>query len=260
MRKGFVRQQYQFHFIAAEVCDIKRENLEYEALSIMAKHKGPIGSSALNVLLRKVGLDGSAATIGRLLSDFDEKGMTAKQGYRGRLITEKGLNKLADLNDKLKWQDLSTKLYNTLDLQSKDNLIDVLTARRGIEREIARLAALKATPEDVHNITKAYNRQLEKATIGALTFESDLLFHRSIANASHNKVLAAAYDFIWQNGKYSGVMEHIRNYVGGNIVIDHGKILNAIVNKKPHEAEQAMVIHIESLINDVDEYWNVAVK
>jgi len=226
----------------------------------MAKYKEPIGSSALNVLLRKVGLDASAATIGRLLSDFDDKGMTAKQGYRGRLITEKGLNKLAELNDKLKWQDLSAKLYNTLDLQSKDNLLDVLTARRGIEREIARLAALRATPEDITHITKAYNMQLEKVTLGALTFESDLLFHRSIANASHNKVLAAAYDFIWQNGKYSGVMEHIRNYVGGNIVIDHGKILDAIINKNPHEAEQAMVIHIESLINDVDEYWNVAIK
>ena len=221
----------------------------------MAKYKEPIGSSALNVLLRKVGLDASAATIGRLLSDFDDKGLTIKQGYRGRLITEEGLSKLAELNEKLKWQDLSAKFYDTLDLQTKDNLIDVLTARRGIEREIARLAALKATPDDIRNINKAYKLQLEKATLGALTFESDLLFHRSIAAASHNKVLAAAYDFIWQNGKYSGVMEHIRNYVGGGIVIDHGKILDAIINKQPHEAEQAMVLHIESLIDDVDQYW-----
>jgi len=236
---------------------IKRESLEYEALAIMAKYKEPIGSSALNFMLQKIGFDASAATVGRLLSDFDDKGMTVKQGYRGRLITERGLSRLKELDEKLKWQDLSAKLYNTLDSQSKDNLIDVLTARRGIEREIARLAAIKATPEDIKSINEAFNMQLEKAAKGILTFESDLLFHRSIANASKNKVLAAAYEFIWQNGKYSNVMEYIRNYVGGKIVTDHGKILDAIVNGNPHEAEQAMVEHIESLISDVDEYWNV---
>ena len=239
---------------------IKRDDLEFEALSILAENHDPIGSSTLNALLREAGLNVSAATIGRMLSDFDYRGMTVKHGYRGRLVTEKGLDKLAELREKFQWENLSAKFYDALDVPTKDTLIDVLIARRGIERETTRLAAMKATSDDIDLICKALEIQSEKAASGIQIFESDLAFHRAIAAASKNKILAAAYDFIWQNGKFSPFIEYIRNYVGGKIVIDHGKILSAIVQRNPHEAEQAMIAHIESLIDDVDKYWNLAYK
>jgi len=238
----------------------KQEQFEYEALSIMSQSVVPVGSSALSILMRKAGLNISAATIGRQLSDFDYSGMTTKHGFRGRTITESGRVRLAELREKLKWQDLSAKFYKTLDVQTKDNLIDILTARRGIEREIARLAAIKSTPSDISLIREAFEMQSEKAASGGLIFDSDLVFHRAVAAASKNEVLAAAYDFIWQNGKLSPVMEYIRMYVNGKIVIDHSKILSAIEANSPQEAELLMVSHIESLIDDVQQYWNLAMK
>ena len=235
---------------------IERELLEREALNSMTESNDPIGSSALNISLRRAGVYVSDATVGRLLSEFDYKGFTVKQGYRGRLITEKGLGRLKKLCEKLECQDLSEKLYSTLDAQSKDNLIDVLTARRGIEREIARLAALKATPEDIALIQEAFDLQAKQAEHGVLTYEGDLMFHQAVAAASKNMVLIATYDFIWQNGKFSPLMEYVRTSVGGKLVNDHGKILAAIADNDPHAAEQAMVAHIESLIGDVDKYWS----
>jgi len=239
---------------------IKHKHLEYEALDIMAQRQEPIGSSTLTILLRKTGLNVSAATIGRMLSDFDYKGMTVKQGYRGRLITESGISRLAGLREEFKMQDLSAKFYKALDAQTKDNLIDILIARRGIEREIARLAAIKSTQDDITHIKKTFDMQSEKAASGILIFENDLMFHRAIASASKNKVLAAAYDFIWQNGKFSPTMEYIRKHVRGKLVIDHGNILSAIVERNPNEAERAMVAHIEGLIDDVGNYWSSALE
>ena len=239
---------------------VSREHLEYESLSILSQATEPIGSLALNLTLRERDLTVSAATVGRLLSDFDFSGYTIKQGYKGRLITEKGTAHLSVLRGKFKWQDLSERFYEMIDAQSKDNLLDILTARRGIERETARLAALHATAEDIAKIQSVMTLQREQITGDTLTFESDRTFHRAIAAASKNNVLAAAYDFVWIGKKYSHAIEYIRTYVGGQLVTDHGKILSAIISKNPEQAELAMIDHIDSLIADVNQYWDLSVQ
>ncbi len=100
---------------------------------------------------------------------------------------------------------------------------------------------------------------MKAARRGALLPEHDVAFHRAIAKASKNKVLAAAYDFISQYGKLSPVMEYIRKSVGGTVAVDHAKIVDAIAAGDSHGAEMAMVAHVESLIGDVEKYWSKAV-
>jgi DNA-binding FadR family transcriptional regulator len=81
------------------------------------------------------------------------------------------------------------------------------------------------------------------------------VFHQAVAHASKNDVLSAAYDFIWQNGKFSPVMEYIRISVGGKMAVDHSRILEAIIAKDAVLAEQLMVMHIDGLIDDANKYW-----
>jgi GntR family L-lactate dehydrogenase operon transcriptional regulator len=233
----------------------ENEPLEFEALRIISEHPEPIGSLALCQLLKTAGLSISPASTGRLLSRFDYEQFTVRHGFRGRLLTEKGESRLDDLRVKRRLKSLSSDFYNTLDAGKKSSLIDILVARRGIEREIAQLAAVNANLRDINNIKRAYENQAEKSEKGALTFESDFSFHRAIANAGKNSILAAAYDFVWQNGKFSPVMEYIRNRVGSKLVDEHGKILNAIMRRDSAEAELAMASHIENLIEDVNNYW-----
>jgi GntR family transcriptional repressor for pyruvate dehydrogenase complex len=40
------------------------------------------------------------------------------------------------------------------------------------------------------------------------------------------------------------------------LVVGHGEIVKAIKLRDPDQAEQAMIKHIESLIQDVKKYWS----
>ena len=232
------------------------ERTEYELLNLLIGVEKPVGSVALNLLLKEKKMNLSSATIGRILARFDYQGLTVKNGFRGRLLTDEGQKRFEDLKSKQRLAELTSKFYESIDAESKDNLIDVLIARRGIEQEAARLAVLNATKEDLQNLEKLYKLQSEDITNGLVSADIDVLFHQGIGKASKNKVLAAAYDFIWQNGRFSPVMEYIRRAVGGVIAADHGKILNALLARDADKAAKCMINHINSLINDVKKYGN----
>ena len=236
----------------------QREEYERNVLRILSESKEPVGSVSMSLTLAERNIDISSATVGRLLTELDRRSLTAKRGYRGRTLTATGLQRLNELELKREIAEASSKFHKSIDIDNKNDLLNILTARRGIEREIARLAAINATPEDIQAITDAYNIQSVDVAHGRVSPENDVAFHRAIGRASKNSVLAAAYDFIWQNGKFSPVMEYVRTYVGGTISSDHRKILEAIVAKDSEGAERAMVRHIESMIGDVNKYWSLA--
>ena len=232
-----------------------KEMLEYELLNQLADEARPKGAVTLSLLLKGKGIEVSGATVGRMLSRFDYQGFTARHRFQGRVLTDEGSKWLSAQKIRMHLEEVSSKLYSSIDAESKENLINVLIARRGIERESARLAALNATQEDISNLSEVYSLQAKDALEGISSAEKDVIFHQSIARASKNNVLAAAYDFIWQNGRFSPVMEYIRSSVGGVISVEHKKILKALIERNPDEAEKCMVEHIDNLINDVNEYW-----
>lgn len=236
----------------------QREENELRLLSILADSELPVGSVMLSLQLNEQQYQLSSATIGRILSEFDHRGYTVKHGYRGRTLTALGQSRKADLLRLRSISVFSDKINQSVDMGSKENLINILTARRGIEREMVRLAALNATEEDLQHIRETIELQTKDSESGKLSADYDVAFHRAIAAASKNPILAAAYDFIWQNGKYSPVMEYIRNFVGSVLKVDHMSILAAIESGDSKEAERRMVRHIEGLINDVNEYWSLA--
>ena len=49
--------------------------------------------------------------------------------------------------------------------------------------------------------------------------------------------------------------EYIRNSVGGELVVDHRTILEAIEAHDPAAAESAMVAPIDGMLADVERYW-----
>lgn len=237
-----------------------KERLELDLLGVMAGIEEPIGSGTLTLRLKEQQWDTSAATIGRLLSEMDHTGITQKLGYKGRLLTKLGEKRLSELRNRDELAHYSSRFYETVEAESKSNLLNILTARRGIEREAARLAALNATDEDVEHLRGVYNRQKDYVGRGELSADQDVVFHQAVAQASKNDVLSAAYDFIWQNGKYSPVMEYIRISVGGKMAVDHSRILEAIIAKDAVLAEQLMVMHIDGLIDDANKYWGLVHK
>ena len=71
----------------------------------------------------------------------------------------------------------------------KSSILELLEAREMFEVKIAKIAAQRATPEDMELIEKALNKMSEEEEIkNDKKIESDTEFHLAIASASHNFV------------------------------------------------------------------------
>jgi len=71
----------------------------------------------------------------------------------------------------------------------KSSILELLEAREMLEIKIAKIAAQRATPEDIKSIEKALNKMNKKEELkDDKKTESDTEFHLAIASASHNFV------------------------------------------------------------------------
>lgn len=238
----------------------EREKQEHEILSVLEEQAEPLGSGLLSQLLAARGLEVSEATVGRILSEMDRKGLTKKLGFQGRVVTEPGRQKLEQSRTFQHRLTYGNRFIETLGSRKKEDLIDVLVARRAIERELARLAALYATDAEIRLMEVVLREQEQFTAQKQMTSEHDVKFHKLIAVAAKNKVLSAAMDLIRHDGQLSPILEYIRTQVGGKLAVGHAKIIKAIKERDPDGAEQAMVQHIESLIADVQKYWTSVKK
>lgn len=234
-----------------------KERQEYLALLIIHQSESPVGSGYLSRELRNYGWDVSEATAGRILANYDNTGYTNKVGFQGRVLSPIGLDKLRELEDKKVRAEQGFEFFKVLETKTPEELIDVLVARRAIEREIARLAAKNATDEEIKELWQI--QKLQKARIahsrgGAA--EQDVAFHRVLAKASRNKVLEGAMNLIRQDAQLAPVLEYIRKEVHSVVSLDHANIARAVEMHDLELAEKAMVDHIENLIRDVKRYWN----
>jgi|SRR5690554_5206712 len=216
----------------------------------------PVGSGKACEILISAGIQVSEATVGRLLRAMDAQGFTQRVGYRGRELTGKGRDYVNQYMERESRRRYSNKLAEIVSSNNMEDLLETLIARRAIEREIARLAALNHGPKQAADLTKIV-RDYEHAE-GDRIAHGDVAFHQTLAEAADNKVLKAALDLIRQDAQLSPVFGHIRERVHGRVFADHKSVLDAVLERDSLAAEEAMVNHIENLIDDVKKFWGLA--
>lgn len=231
------------------------DNYILEILGIMEEVGKPLGSGLLSQLMREKGHELSEATVGRILSNMDRERYTKKISFQGRVISEAGLRKLEQLRSRQQRLSYGNKFIETLEMRQKEDVIEILVARKAIERELARLAALNATENDLLQIEGVLREHQKYAQEKRLTEEHDIKFHKLLGLSAKNKVLAAALDLIRNDDQLELILEYIRKQVGEKLVLDHGDIFKAIKARNPERAEKAMALHVQSLIEDVNRYW-----
>lgn len=235
----------------------ERDEIEYKILKIIDSADDPIGSGTISEQLQLMGANVSEATAGRILRELDNKGYSERRAYRGRLLTPLGRMRLQELERERERSFLGKEFLEVLKVGGKEELLEVLVARRAIERESARLAAIHATNQEIEVMEKIIERHKQhfRDPGGA---ENDVQFHKMVVKAARNRVLEAATELIRQDAQLSPIFAYIRNSVHSTMVEDHQKILDAIKKHSPQEADEAMVRHIENLMRDVERYWEEA--
>lgn len=150
--------------------------------------------------------------------------------------------------------DLFVPLPNWLS-DHKETLHNHFEARLVLEPAAAGFAATRATKHDIRKLGDAlseFRRKLaEKDIVGMIS--SDIHFHSHIGAATGNKTIKLLMDTITRF-LFDGWKATLR--VEGRpqkTVVEHGKILKAIIEKDEKKARNAMKRHLRNAVNNLKE-------
>ena len=130
---------------------------------------------------------------------------------------------------------------------SRTRIHEVFETRKLMEIELAGLAALRATPEDIKNMV----RSVVKTTKATRAAAWDLSFHRCLAEAAKNSVFSKVYNLIaellFQTHKYYSSLsqnEGVGHFVEKTLS-QHKAIIKAIQARDACAAKEAARVHLE---------------
>ncbi|WP_394248560.1 FadR/GntR family transcriptional regulator [Vibrio profundi] len=137
---------------------------------------------------------------------------------------------------------------------------DILSARKLIEGEFAKQAALNNTPELINELQQCLDMMNASQFFSSIelrhqtSHDADQQFHCAIASACQNPLLTIFHQDLMSlhmKGKMWDRMEVIANEptAKGIWVDDHQAIFNAIKAGDPEQAESAMIMHIDNVID-----------
>jgi len=222
--------------------------IEEVVLSVLRAQNGPTGARTIGRELAVEGFETSESTVNRILTGLDALGLTERIGKKGRLLTAEGRRVGETL-----LLDRHRSLYfeRALDLRGVDDLVDHLVTRRGIEREAARAAALRATDDEVRLLQ-------ELATPEGAALHERLAFHRAVGDASHNKQIQAIANtlFVERLDPLESVVLTVgmRQGVLADWERDHRAVAAAIADRDPDAAERQMVLHLDATIRETEAF------
>jgi DNA-binding FadR family transcriptional regulator len=136
---------------------------------------------------------------------------------------------------------------------SKRVLKEFLQMRIAIEPEACALAARYAEPSKIEAIEAALESMKAAEEGSEADIQADIDFHVSILYASNNRFYIRLRDFIQTALRVS--ISHTSPIKGNHFAVyeDHAKIFNAIKNRNPERAKNAMLLLIDEALTFVEE-------
>jgi GntR family L-lactate dehydrogenase operon transcriptional regulator len=215
----------------------------------------PLGSRKAADALREAGIDVSESTVSRLLRRLDEQGLTRALESKGRVLTDVGRREVQRLAERDRREGILTE---ATDVQSLKELLDLLRARRGVEREAARAAARNAGPKDVRALEKLVHEHKHRLETGETVRHGALTFHQLIGDMADNRLIGAMMDVLF--GPTMDRVEAVLDVIIGShhseerSVAEHIEIIEAIVAGEPERADAAMAAHLSRLIEEAESF------
>ncbi len=223
---------------------------EYPILKVMSEQTFPMGAGALREVLHDQGISISEAGIGRILRELRRHDLLERVGFQGHTITERGLNRLNDLEKiRVAGKTLRDFLLQNNSLEDK-NILDILIARRALEREAAAQAALRATPADIRDLENIIRAQYEGMEKNEDYADLSTAFHRKILQVARSPLLQTLYEFIGLSVQWQGFFIGTFKMYNQPLNVSHEKILSAIKERDPEKASLAMSRHLGDVISN----------
>jgi len=131
----------------------------------------------------------------------------------------------------------------------KSDFFSLVETRVILEIEASKLAATRRTSDDLDKLLVNLDAFKNKVEAGEPGVEEDFMFHLKISESSKNLVIKSLMMIvvpeIMEIYKNLRVCDDGKSYKSYN---DHMNIFNAIKNKKPLEAGEAMRLHLKDIL------------
>ncbi|QIG48429.1 FCD domain-containing protein [Nordella sp. HKS 07] len=243
--------------------------IDLVALELLHESDEPVGNHRLMSALQAEGIVIAEATAGRILQRLVSQGLAHTIGKRGRVLTTAGKTKLATLRSDHLRQKRSARLLAVSSIADVESLRDMLLVRRAIEPEAARLAATRASAEDIKLLHDFACAHCLASPDDGERVDPAISFHCQLVRASHHPLLTemgllvleqtntALLDRISHDAAMAHLTTEDMERDAAALVTDHESITQAIRRGDPEEAERRMRLHIDRLLAKTTAYIEV---
>jgi DNA-binding FadR family transcriptional regulator len=135
---------------------------------------------------------------------------------------------------------------------TREFLRDLQDLRRVLEPAAVRMAAERATPQDIAEIEAAYAGMVRAVEGGGDYVANDLLFHQGLLRASHNRMIVQMSKVLSALLRTSFEISTSRKDGPRSSMPLHRAVLNAVIARNPGKAEKATLVLIDGADHDIE--------
>lgn len=150
------------------------------------------------------------------------------------------------------WFDPDVVLWQCKSGVTREFLRDVHELRRVVEPAALRLAAERASADDIAEVEAAYAGMKEAVEHGGDYVSHDLRFHQGLLRASHNRMLVQMSKALGALLRTAFVVSTSRPGGPQGSLKLHRAMLDAVIERNPGKAERAAQVLIDSAREDMD--------
>jgi DNA-binding FadR family transcriptional regulator len=155
--------------------------------------------------------------------------------------------------DQWNWFDPDVIAWKSKAGLTRDFLRDLQDLRRVLEPAAVRLAAERATPQDLAAIEAAFAGMKHAAEQGGDYVAHDLRFHQGLLRASHNRMIVQMSKVLSALLRTSFEISTSRKDGPRSSLPLHRAIVNAVIARNPAKAEKATLVLIDGADHDIEQ-------
>ncbi len=155
-------------------------------------------------------------------------------------------------DDHWNWFDPDVIIWQSKAGLTAEFLRDLQDLRRVVEPAAVRLAAERATPQDIAEIEAAFAGMKHAVEEGGDYVTFDLRFHQGLLRACHNRMLVQMSKALGALLRTSFEISTTRKDGPKNSLPLHRAVLDAVIAHDPAKAEKAILVLIDGAREDIE--------
>ena len=155
-------------------------------------------------------------------------------------------------SDHWNWFDPDVVIWQSKAGLTREFLRDLQDLRRLVEPAAVRMAAERATAQDIAEIEEAYQGMRRAVEEGGDYVAYDLRFHQGLLRACHNRMIVQMSKALSALLRTSFEISTTRKDGPRNSLPMHRAVVDAVIARQPAKAERAILVLIDSAREDIE--------